>query len=96
MREGLEVDAFSVGIEGALFVRFFNPINGAEDVGFCELRGRTTNFVPTTCVDDEHASIGVFDDVSGVKVVVVGYDEIGIYTSVSCAERLHAVADNLA
>lgn len=96
VREGLEVDAFSVGIEGTLFVGFFDSINRAEDVGFCELRGRTTDFVPATCIDDEDASVGVFDDISGVKVVVVGNDEVGIYASVRCAKRLHAVADNLA
>lgn len=58
---------------------FADAIDGSQYVGFGELRGGAAEFVPGAGVEDDETSVGVFEDVSGMEVEIVGEEEVGVF-----------------
>ena len=53
-----------------------DAIDGAQHVGLGQLRGRAAELVPAARVDHEQAAVGIFEHVGGMKVGIVGGQEI--------------------
>ena len=86
-------DAAAVGTGGAVVeARLAHAIDAAQDVGLGQLRGGAAELVPAARVDDEDGAVGILQDVGGVKVHVVGRDEVRIRGGVGGAGGPEGVA----
>ena len=75
---------------------FPQPVDGAQHVGFGQLGGGATQFVPTARVDDEHAPVRVLNHIRGVEIRVIAEQEITIICPVAGSLRMQGVAADLA
>lgn len=72
-----------------------DPVDRAQHVGLRELRRRTAELVPAPRVDDEHAAVGVGDDVGRVEVAVGAGEEVLVLRGEGRSARREDVAGDL-
>src|SRR5262249_9504499 len=71
-----------------------NPVNRAQYVRLGELRGGATELIPATCVDDEQAAIGIFEDIGRMEVSAVRNHKITVFGFEGGTIGLNHVAGN--
>lgn len=73
-----------------------DAIDAAEDIAFGELGTGTTQFVPTAGIDHEEGAVGVFEDIGGAEIGVIGGQEILVQGGVGSAVEGEGVEGDFA
>jgi hypothetical protein len=73
---GVEINFAAARIFDFGSARAVNTIDRAENVGLPELGGRATKFVPAAGINYEQRAVGIFDDVGGMKIGLIGNEKI--------------------
>jgi len=76
--------------------RAADAVDPAEDIRLGELRGRATDLVPTSGVDDEHAAVRILQHVGRAEVGLVRGEEVRVPGAEGRAVGDQLVADDLA
>ena len=82
----------SAGIIPAVRGSPTNAVDGAQHIGFPELRGGAADFVPAAGIDHDQAAVRILQYIGGVKVKVVTDDQLTVLRGKTSATDCQLVA----